>query len=421
MGWRLLQQVRVVDPLNRADYRADVLLRGDELVAIAPGEIPPACELIPAQNWILAPPLVDLYSHSGQPGYEARETLSSLLAAAAAGGVQHLTLLPTTQPVIDDPAVWRALQQQLPEQAWTQVRVWGALSQGCAGQALASLGELAAAGVVGFCDNTGLTNWPLVQRALTYVQPYQKCVALWPFDAALAARGVARQSTEALRLGLAEQLICCETIPLLAILELASTVSTPIHLMRLSTARSVEILSRNKPGNVTASVCWLHLLFTTKDLASYDPNLRLAPPLGTSADRHALIEGLKTGVIDAIAIDHTPLLYEEKMISFAEALPGAIGLELALAALWQGLVVTGQLSAVELWHAMSAAPARILGLEPPQLHPPSRNIILFDPTAVWQVNAQTLQSRSHNTPYWQRTLQGQLVPFSPSMSSGRTH
>ncbi|BCX13228.1 MAG: dihydroorotase [Thermosynechococcus sp.] len=421
MVWRLLRQVRLLDPVNRQDQRADVLLEEDQLVAIAPAAIPPGAEVIDASDWVLAPPLVDLYSHSGEPGYEARETLDSLLAAAAAGGVQYLNLLPTTEPVIDDPAPWQALQRQIPPTAWSQVRVWGALTQGCKGAALTNLAELAASGVVGFCDDRGLTHWPLVQRALTYVQPLGKPVALWPFDPALAAKGVARHSGVATRLGLVEQLVCCETIPLLAILELARTVSTPIHLMRLSTARSVEILAKDKPEQVSASVCWLHLLFEVEDLANYDPNLRLDPPLGTARDRQALIEGIKTGIIEAIAIDHTPLLYEEKMVSFAEALPGAIGLELALPALWQGLVAKEYLSALQLWHALSTAPARILGLEPPRLELHSRNFVLFDSSVTWAVTHQSLRSRAHNTPFWQQSLRGQLVPFSPSISSGRTH
>ncbi|WP_460194516.1 dihydroorotase [Thermosynechococcus sp. FA-CM-4201] len=421
MVWRLLQQVRLLDPVNRQDQRADVLLAEDQLVAIAPAEVPADAEIIPASDWVLAPPLVDLYSHSGQPGYEARETLDSLLAAAAAGGVQHLTLLPTTEPVMDDPALWQALQRQIPPSAWSQVRVWGALTQGCKGTALTDLAELAASGVVGFCDDRGLTHWPLVQRALTYLQPLGKPVALWPFDPTLAANGVARQSGVATRLGLVEQLVCCETIPLLAILELARTVSTPIHLMRLSTARSVEILAKNKPARISASVSWLHLLFAVEDLASYDPNLRLEPPLGTARDRQTLLEGLKTGVIEAIAIDHTPLLYEEKMVSFAEALPGAMGLELALPALWQELVAKEYLSALDLWHALSTAPARILGIEPPRLELNSRNFVLFDPTVTWTVTYQSLRSRASNTPFWQQSLRGQLVPFSPSINSGRTH
>ncbi|HIK22880.1 MAG TPA: dihydroorotase [Thermosynechococcus sp. M3746_W2019_013] len=421
MVWRLLQQVRLLDPVNRQDQRADVLLEEDQLVAIAPAAVPPDAEVIDASDWVLAPPLVDLYSHSGQPGYEARETLDSLLAAAAAGGVQYLNLLPTTEPVIDDPALWQALQRQIPPTAWPQVRVWGALTQGCKGAALTNLAELAASGVVGFCDDRGLTHWPLVQRALTYVQPLGKPVALWPFDSALAAKGVARQSGVATRLGLAEQLVCCETIPLLAILELARTVSTPIHLMRLSTARSVEILAKDKPEQVSASVCWLHLLFEVEDLANYDPNLRLDPPLGTASDRQALIEGIKTGIIEAIAIDHTPLLYEEKMVSFAEALPGAIGLELALPALWQELVAKEYVSALQLWHALSTAPARILGMEPPRLEPHSRNFVLFDSSVTWTVTPQSLRSRARNTPFWQQSLRGQLVPFSPSIRSGRTH
>ncbi|MDG2991005.1 dihydroorotase [Candidatus Synechococcus calcipolaris G9] len=418
---RLLQQVRILDPVNQRDVCGDVLLDDRSILAIAPhiDTYPDETYCQNAQGLILGPGLVDLYSHSGEPGYEYRETLASLVAAAAAGGFSRIHLLPDTQPAIDGPAVWQQIQAGLSQNAQNsrvQVGAWAGLTQNLGGTALNDLAELAASGIVGFSDSRGLTHWPLLQRALEYLQPFNRPVALWPFDSGLGGQGVMRQSPEAVALGLVEQGAIAETGPLAMILELAATVELPIHVMRLSTARSVEMMEQvyaqgQAPAfKPTASVSWLHLLLNTTDLGSYDPNLRLDPPLGTPRDQQALIAGVKSGAIAAIAIDHTPLTYEEKMVSFAEALPGAIGLELALPCLWQQLVTTEQLTALELWQALSTRPAEILGQTPAQLVPgqPSE-VILFDPNPVWTVTADALHSHAQNTPFLGKTLQGKVV------------
>lgn len=419
MGVRLLQQVRILDPVNQRDFCGDVLLDEQSILAIAPQieTYPDNTQCQDAQGLILGPGLVDLYSHASEPGYEYREPLSALLAAAQAGGFSRVHLLPDTLPAIDHPGVWQHIHTRLPKSSPVQVGAWGGLTQNLAGQALTDLAELAASGdIVGFSDGRGFTHWPLLQQALEYLQPFSKPVALWPFDPGLSRQGVVRQSPEAVELGLAEQGDIAETGPLALILELATTVDLPIHLMRLSTARSVAMLQgfqgrrSGQRCNVTASVSWLHLLLNTRHLENYDPNLRLEPPLGTRQDQEALIAGVKSGAIAAIAIDHTPLTYEEKMVSFAEALPGAIGLELALPCLWHHLVTPGKLTALELWQALSTRPAEILGQTPAQLTPGQpAEVILFNPDQTWTVTTDTLHTPAMNTPFWGKTLQGKVL------------
>jgi dihydroorotase len=198
---------------------------------------------------------------------------------------------------------------------------------------------------------------------------------------------------------------------LAAILELVREIGTPVHLMRISTARSVALIRQAKADGipVTASTTWLHLLYDTSDLATYDPNLRLNPPLGNAADRLALVEGVKTGAIDAIAVDHVAYTYEEKTVAFGEAPNGALGLELALPMLWVGLVESGQLSAIELWQAMSQRSASCIQQTVSAVVPETQGYVLFDPKAEWVVDGGGLRSLSRNTHLLGRTLTGKVL------------
>jgi dihydroorotase len=154
----------------------------------------------------------------------------------------------------------------------------------------------------------------------------------------------------------------------------------------------------------------MHLLFNTEDLGNYDPNLRLAPPLGNPDDQAALIQGVRDGILDAIAIDHTPYTYEEKTVSFAEAPPGVIGLELALPLLWQTLVETGDWSALRLWQSLSTRPALCLQQTPAAIAPAQpAELVLFNPQQTWKAEQHTLKSLSHNTPWLGQQITGRVV------------
>lgn len=416
---QLIQQVRVLDAVTNTDQVADVLVQAGQVAAIASyfPDLPADTEILPSQGKVLIPGLVDLYSHSGEPGHEDRETLASLLKAGQAGGFTRLGILPTTAPALDHPAMVEKLLTQrdaLANHQPTLPRIypWGALTQSAQGQQMTELAELASSPIVGFADGKAIQNPLLVQRLLQYLRPLNKPVALWPCDRTLRDGGVVREGPFSLIYGMVGDPALSETAALAALLECIAEVGTPIHLMRLSTARGLELVRQAKSRGlpITASVTWMHLLFSAKDLAGYDPNLRLSPPLGNPEDQAALIEGMKTGVIDAIAIDHTPHTYEDKTVGFPSAPPGAIGLELAWGILWDTFVASGAWSPLTLLRALSTNPAQIWGQTPPTIQPHQpAEMALFDPAETWEVTTASLQSLSANTPWLGKTLTGRMV------------
>jgi dihydroorotase len=415
MTSELLRQVRLIDPVTQTDRIADVLLVDGQIQAVEPRleEVPPETTVQAGNGYILAPGLVDLYSHSGEPGFEDRETLDSLLKAAAAGGFTRLTLLPDTQPALDHPASveWVRAQVGLKAMSSIQLNCWGALTLGVKGEQMTELAELAEAGIAGFADGKPLAS-ALMRRILEYGQSLNKPIALWCCERALAGNGVVREGSESMRLGLPGNPAMSETAPLAALLECVAEIGTPVHLMRISTARSVALIQAAKSQGlpITASTTWMHLLLDVTAVQSYDPSLHLDPPLGNSTDRAALIQGLQSGVLDAIAIDHTPYTYEEKTVAFAESPAGAIGLELALPLLWQTFVASGKCSALDLWRWLSTEPARCLDQTPAAITAGLKaELVLFDPEHPWQITSQTLQSRSANTPWLNQEIRGRVI------------
>ena len=410
----LLKKVRVINPQFQTDTIADVLIANDHIAAIAPdiSQVSADTTILDGQELILGTGLVDLYSHSGQPGFEQRETMSSMLQAAAAGGFTRITILPDTSPVIDHPAMVSQFHQHRGRGNQPQVEIWGAMSLDLAGKQLTELADLAAAGVAGFTDGQPWDNLGFVRRVLEYLQPLGKLAAFSPGDRLLSSHGVIREGVTALSLGLPPVPASAETTALAALLELVAATATPVHIMRVSTARSVELVASAKERGlpITASTTWMHLLLDTSAIISYNTSLKLEPPLGNPKDVEALQAGVKTGVIDAIAIDHAPYTYEEKMQAFASSPPGAIGYELALPLLWQNLVETQKLTALELWGALSAHPAKCLQQQPSTINPGAKaELILFDPRKTWKVEPQNLCTLSSNTPWLGQQLQGQVV------------
>lgn len=427
----LLQQVRLLDPGSHTDRIADVLVEAGTIRTIADviTEYPADTTIHDGRGQILAPGLVDLYSRSGEPGCEARETLASLAQAAAAGGFTRVAILPNTLPAMDNSAsiAWFGEQvagnrQQAADQTSShlplslaptpQLRPWAALTLEVKGQQMTELAELAATEAVGFADGKPIANLLLVRRLLEYLRPIAKPILLWACDPELTGNGVMREGQDAIVFGLPGIPSIAETTALAALLECVAETGTPVHFMRISTARSVDLIRTAKERGlpITASTTWLHLLHNTTHIRAYDPNLKLNPPLGTPTDQQALIHAVQTGILDAIAIDHSPYTYEEKTVAFAEAPNGAIGLELALPLLWQTLVATQQWTALELWTALSTRPAQCLHQSPPTLASGNpADMLLFDPQLAWRVEPRSLKSRSTNTAWLGQEIQGRIL------------
>jgi dihydroorotase len=415
---QLFKQVRILDPNPTADLApkklrdrvADLLVIDGVIQEVwATTQLPIDLSIIPGQHLILAPGLVDLYSHSGTPGHEERETIASLLTAAKAGGFVSVNILPDTCPALDRASSIVSLDLEYHQVAahipnCPQLGYWGALTERVEGKTMTELSELAATNITGWADGRAIANPALICRLLEYLRPFNRPIGLYALDRELRGNGIARAGVAALKYGLPADPVCSETAAIAAIVEIVTDIGTPVHLMRISTRRGVELIAAAKQRGVpiTASTTWLHLIADTTNLKTYDANFKLDPPLGTPDDRIALIEGIKTGVLDAIAIDHSPYTYEEKTVAFGEAPSGAIGLELALPLLWQNLVVTDRLTAIELWMALSSNPARCL-----QQDPPDRQI-LFDTQKCWTVTPDLLNSQSQNTAWLGREIIGKV-------------
>jgi dihydroorotase len=412
----LLQKVRVLEPASGTDRLADVWLEKGIIRAIEADILTYTQEtdIIAPQGYIFAPGLVDLYSHSGEPGHEERETLATLIAAATAGGFTRVAVLPDTVPPLDTAAALTTIQkksQEISSPTSARLGFWGTLTLAREGQNMAEVSDLLEF-ALGFTDSRGSEATGLTRRLLEYLQPWHSAIALFPVQSQIKGNGVMREGDDSIRFGLSGDPAISETIAIAGLLELIAAVGTPVHLMRISTRRGVELIQDAKARGVpvTASVTWLHLLLNTEAIATYNASVRLDPPLGTESDRQALLSGIRSGILDAIAIDHRPYTYEEKTVAFAEAPPGAIGLELALPLLWEKLVTTGELSPLQLWKALSLNPCLCTHQEPPAIEVGKKaEAILFDPNAKWTATAENLQSLSRNTFWLNREISGKVI------------
>ncbi len=406
----VIKQVRLIDPLQNLDQVTDIWLDTGQIQAIGPDlAFPAATEIISGESWIVGPALIDLYAQSGEPGFEQRETLYSLSQAALAGGFTQVALVPTTTPALTHLDIIQTLQAR---QAPVQFLPLAAVTTDT--DHLTELGELAQAQIAGFCALPPIQSPLLLQRVFEYLQPFNLPLLIWPWNLTLAQEGLIYEGTWALRLGLKSIPPTAETTQVAMILELLRRTPIPIHLMRISQARSVDLIAQAQQEQlpVSASTTWMHLVFADQDIQSlhYNSNLRLLPPLGHSANRTALQQALEKGILTAIATDHQPYTFEEKAVPFGDALPGTIGLELVLPILWERLVASGQLSALRLWSALSIGPASCLKLPLPSLKPgfPAQ-FTIFDPTYTWTVTRQTLQSKSLATPWLNQRIRGKVV------------
>jgi dihydroorotase len=416
----LLQQVRIIDPVTERDFIADVLMTNNRLQAIQAKitNYSSHTQVVKGNDLVLGTGLVDIYSHSGEPGNEARETLHSLASSAAAGGFMQVAVLPDTLPSIDNQETLTALQQKViqlrsnSQQPLSQLYFWTALALDRETRQMSELGELSQH-TIGFTQQLSFTDLVLFKQALEYLKPLQKPIAIDVSRNQLTNNGTIREGTDSIRYGLVGNPDYAETAAIAAILEIIASLDTPVHIMRVSTARGVELIADAKQRGVpvTASTTWMHLLFNTQDQNKYNPNLRLEPPLGSLSDVKALQDGVRSGIIDAIAIDHQAYTYEEKTVPFAQAPPGVIGLELALPILWQKLVMTKILTPIQLWQALSLKPR--LYLQQPTLTINSdsdiADLVLFDTQKTWQVNQQNIQSQGANTPWWNQEITGKVL------------
>jgi dihydroorotase len=404
---------RVIDPADGVDAVRDVVVADG---VIAGPEAADGAERIDARGLVIAPGLVDLHTHLREPGDEHKETVGTGTRAAAVGGYTAVAAMANTNPPADNAAVIQAVRDLAAAAGLCDVFPVGAVTRGLGGEVLAEMGEMVGAGVRLFSDDgKPVPTARLLRNALLYVQAFGDDVVIAEHaeDASLVEGGQMHEGIRSASLGLAGRPAEAEEIVVARDLALARATGARLHVCHVSSARTVEQVRRVKAEGlrVTAEVTPHHLTFTDEDLATYDTNRKMNPPLRAPEDRDALREGLADGTIDAVATDHAPHAVEEKESEFDLAPPGTIGLETALAAVLTELVEPGHLSLPRAIEAMSTTPARILGASehggPIRAGRPA-NLVVFDPERAWVVEPP-FASKARNSAFLGRRLRGAVV------------
>ncbi len=419
----LIRNGRVIDPASGRDEFADVAITGGRIVAIGAAlDAARADRTVDAEGCVVAPGLVDLAARLREPGHEHEGMLESELNAAAAGGVTSLVCPPDTDPVLDEPGLVEMLKFRARKLSLCRLFPLGALTRGLAGEVLTEMAELTEAGCVGFSQaEVSVPDTLVLQRAMLYASTFGYTVWLRPQDRWLGD-GVAASGAVATRLGLTGVPVIAETIALHTILELVRSTGARVHLCRLSSAAGVDLVRAAKaeglPISADVSINSLHL--TDVDIGYFDPAMRLTPPLRQQRDRDALRAGLADGTIDALVSDHTPVDEDAKTLPFAEAEPGASGLELllSLALKWGHEMHADPRQGLQRALAsVTCDPVRVLGDSIGLLAASAGQLVeggvgdvcVFDPNAYWRVEPSVLCSQGRHTPFAGYELPGRVV------------
>lgn len=407
---------RLVDPASGTDTPGALLTEGRRIADLGPAlfadGVPDGIDTVDCGGHCLAPGLVDMRAHLREPGAEHKETLASASRAAAAGGVTSIACLPDTDPPIDQTALIEFVARRARETSLVKIYPVAAITRAREGRALTEIGLLKEAGAVGFSDaDRAVTDSRVMLRALAYARAVGALIMQHPEDHALTAGGAMNDGELATRLGLSGMPAVAETIVVERDLRLAAAAGAPYHVAHVSTADAVAAVRRAKAQGLPVTCATAPHYFTLNEnaVADYRTFAKVCPPLRGEDDRLAIVEGLADGTIDAIASDHAPHDQDSKRTTFAQAAFGIVGIETMLS-LSLALVHDGRLGLPGLLDKLTAAPARLLGLEQGVLaRGAPADLVLIDLERPWVVDPDMLHSKSKNAPYDGHAVQGRAL------------
>ena len=441
MNSLLLTGGRVVDPANKFDSIADVLILDGKISAIGKKLSAPAgVENFDATGKIVSPGLIDLHVHFREPGQAAKENIATGTAAAAHGGFTSVVCMPNTSPAIDSAGTVALIHERAREQGIVNVFVTGAITKGIAGEELAPIGGLKKAGIVAITDDGHcIQNNELMRRACEYAKMFDLPIFDHCQDYSLVTDGVMHEGYWSLALGLRSWPSAGEEMIVARNILLAELTGAKIHCQHLSAAGSVKLLRDAKKRGVSISgeACPHHFTLTDAAIAgsekfwaddgktlnselgtlnrertwpSYDTNFKMNPPLRSAADREAILEGLADGTIDILCSDHAPHCDYEKEVEFNYAPFGITGLETELALSLIQLVHTKRISLSDMIAKFTVNPARLLKLNKGTLSVGAdADVTVFDADAEWTYNREDSASKSKNNPFFGWQLKGKAV------------
>jgi dihydroorotase len=406
---------RLIDPAGGRDEPGGLLVK-DGVIADLGGHLrrnaPERTRIVDCRGHVLCPGLIDMQVFTGEPGQEHRETLKTASQAAAAGGVTSMVVMPDTEPVIDQVALVDFIQRRARDNAVVNVHVMAAMTKGLRGEEMTEIGLLQRAGAVAFTNGkSSVANTRIMRNALLYARDFGALIVHHTEDPHLSEGAVMNAGEVATRLGLPGVDKAAETIVLERDLRLVQITGGRYHAAQISCAESLAALRSAKARGlpVTCGVSINHLTLNENDIGPYRTFFRLKPPLRSEEDRSAMVRALAAGEIDVIVSSHDPQDADTKRHPFAEAADGAIGLETLLAAALR-LYHSGEIGLMPLLQAMTAHPARLLGLPSGRLQKGApADVILVDLAQPWVVDKAQIRARSKNSPFDESKMQGRVL------------
>ncbi|MGE5514761.1 MAG: dihydroorotase [Bacteroidota bacterium] len=406
---------RLLDPATGLDATGALLTNGEAIADVGPGlfqgGVPDGIAVVDCQGLCLAPGLVDMRVQLREPGEEHKETLKSAGEAAVAGGVTSMVCLPNTDPVIDEVATVEFVARRARKNGLAKVYPYAAATKGLEGKELAEMGFLREAGALAFTDGTrAISNAQVMRRALSYAATFGALIVQHPEEPSLAT-GVMNGGETATRMGLSGIPEQAEVIMLERDIRLVEMTGGRYHAAHVSTAAGLEVIAKAKARGLPVTCDTAPPYFALNELAvgDYRTFAKLSPPLRTEANRQAVVQALKDGIVDAIASDHAPQDADSKRQTFSHAEFGGVGLETLLPVTLE-LVHNGHLSLLQALKLVTSAPAEVLGLKAGRLKVgAAADLVLFDPGRAWVVDPAQFRSKSKNSPFDGRPVQGVVV------------
>ena len=410
MAKLIIRNGRVLDPASGHDATDDVLIEDGRIVGVATGIGAPGAETFDASGLIVAPGFIDMHVHLREPGFEHAETIETGARAAAAGGFTSVCCMPNTKPVNDNATVTSYIVERARKYAVVNVFPIGAITKNSAGEELAAMGSMKAAGIVAVSDDgIPVMNARVMRRAMEYAKAFDLPVINHCEDLHLSAGGTMNEGFESVKLGLFGIPSASEDVMVARDLLLAELTGARYHVAHISATRSVAMVdfAKHRGLPVTCEATPHHFALADCNMVPYDSSYKMKPPLRHCEDVDAVVGGIASGTIDAIATDHAPHPGSEKMQEFERCPFGIIGLETAIALALEGLVATGKITLMRMVELFTSAPARILNLDRGRLAAGApADITIFDPELDWTYDVNQSPSRSRNTPFDGRTFRG---------------
>lgn len=406
----LLKNGLVVDPSQSIHQVQDILIADGVIRQIGSNLSVEAAEIIDVSGMVVMPGAVDMHVHLREPGNEDKETIMTGVQAAIHGGFTSIACMPNTNPVADHEAVIESILYKSEKYALADVYPIAAITKGQQGEELTEMGFLKQAGAVAFSDDgTTIQHTGVLRRAMDYSKIADALLISHCEDKALLGSGVMNEGIVSTELGLTGIPNAVEDLIIARDLAMAKLTKCRLHIAHVSTAGGVELVARAKAEGVrvTAEATPHHLLLTDEAVRGYDTNTKVNPPLRTEQDRQALLEGLKSGVIDCVATDHAPHAQQDKEVEFAYAANGIVGLETAIPLIWTNLVKKDLLNVEEFVTIMSRRPAEILQIDKGTLQPGKMaDVLILNPKAEKTVQPKAFYSKGKNTPFGGMVLTG---------------